>query len=531
MEREIWEAMEKISIKKSWFFWLLLAMVVVYFGLICFINLFAPPAFFDSDMYTDMRYAEEMWKHKSIFPEGWVFGNQLYAVSTPVVAGLFCGLTGNPVLAMGLASICMSALVLVSFSWMLRPVVPSREGRIAGIMVLLWIVLYFGDACHSTAGWQLLFTMCSYYACYALCAFLAFGCYLRRDSLHGRRYQGILLLTCLLSFGLGIQSLRQTAVMTLPLLGVEFLHILQKAIRREKTDCKSLVVTVLISASNLAGVVTARCLNVEQVEIFGETRITPASQIFSNLFQSAKMIRALVFNHDAVSILILVLLLLLCAGAVVGIVLHTKNTGSQKALTLFMLLLFGVLAIVAADVLTTMLVREIYYFMLFPLLAFLVAWIYPENGGWKQTALAVFLAGIFLASLVLRGPEAVNPILHRQENGADAVSEFMLENGYTTLYGAWSQGSEVPIASRWQISAGFWEDQEDPFVYIKYLCNPDIFYVDRDRCVYYFYGQQYADIAVQRAKAMGIEMQLIQAFPQWNIYLYTASENIMAAFG
>lgn len=135
--------MERTNWKKSWPFWLLLAMVLAYFALICAVNFFAPPSFYDSDMYTDMRYAEEMWKHKSIFPDGWVFGNQLYAVSTPVVAGLFYGLTRNPVLAMGLASTVLAALVLLSFDWMLHPVVSGREGRMAGVLAFLWMVLFF----------------------------------------------------------------------------------------------------------------------------------------------------------------------------------------------------------------------------------------------------------------------------------------------------------------------------------------------------------------------------------------------------
>lgn len=230
--------MERTNWKKSWPFWLLLAMVLAYFALICAVNFFAPPSFYDSDMYTDMRYAQEMWKHKSIFPDGWVFGNQLYAVSTPVVAGLFYGLIRNPVLAMGLASTVLAALVLLSFEWMLRPVVSGREGRMAGVLAFLWMVLFFGDSWHSTDGWQLLFTMCSYYASYALCAFLAFGCYLRCENLHERRYQIILAVTCFLSFGLGIQSPRQTAVMTLPLMAVECLRILKRLIRRRKNVVK-----------------------------------------------------------------------------------------------------------------------------------------------------------------------------------------------------------------------------------------------------------------------------------------------------
>lgn len=523
--------MEKRTNRSSVSFWILMTMLLTYLGMILVINLFAPPSFYDSDMYTDMCYAMQMWNHKSVFPEGWVFGNQLYAVSTPVLAGLCYGLTGNPVLAMGLASTVMAVLVLLSFNWMLRPVVGSREGRLAGTVLLVWMVLFFGDSWHSTNGWQLLFTMCSYYAVYAICAFLAFGCYLRSQQLQTRKLQGMLVLTCLLSFGLGIQSLRQTAVMTLPLLGVEFLHILQNIIQKRKWNRKSLTVAALISATNLAGLMTARFLKVAQVEITGDLGLTSFAGFFGNLRQSVLLALSLVFNHDGVSVLILGMLLLLCGASFIGIVFQTKKTKDCKGLVLFTLLLLSVLAILAVDVLTTMLVRAIYYFMLFPMLAFLAARIYPGEKGWKQRGLLMFLSAVFLLSLVRELPDMVPPIREKKEESAYAVSQYMMENGYTTVYSAWNGAADIPVASGWKISAGFWEDAEAPFFYYQYLCNPEIFHVDKDHCVYLFHGQQYAEKAIRQAKTKGIAMELVQTFPQWDIYLYTASENIMEAFG
>lgn len=523
--------MEKRTNRSRVSFWILMTMLLTYLGMILVINLCAPPSFYDSDMYSDMCYAVQMWNHKSVFPEGWVFGNQLYAVSTPVLAGLCYGLIGNPVLAMGLASTIMAVLVLLSFDWMLRPVVEGREGRLAGMVLLVWMVLFFGDSWHSTNGWQLLFTMCSYYAVYAVCAFLAFGCYLRSQELQTRKLRGMMILTCLLSFGLGIQSLRQTAVMTLPLLGVECLHILQNVIQKRKWDRKTLTVAALIAGANLAGLMTARCLKAEQVEITGDLGLTAFADFFGNLRQSVLLALSLVFNHDGVSVLILGMLLLLCGASVIGIVLQTQKTKDSKGLALFILLLFSVLAVLAVDVLTTMLVRAIYYFMLFPMLAFLAGRGFAGEKDWKRWGLLVLLSGVFLLSLVRELPDVVLPIRDKKEESAYAVSEYLMENGYTTVYSAWNGAADVPVASDWKISAGFWEDAEDPFFYYQYLCNPEIFHADKDRCVYLFHGQQYAEKAMEKAATKDISVELVQTFPQWDIYLYTASENIMEAFG
>ena len=51
--------------------------VAIYFLFIVLINFSGNPSFYCTDMYSDMTYAEEVWNHKSIFPENWTFGNQL----------------------------------------------------------------------------------------------------------------------------------------------------------------------------------------------------------------------------------------------------------------------------------------------------------------------------------------------------------------------------------------------------------------------------------------------------------------------
>ena len=311
----------------------LAGMLLIYFGMVCAINLSGVPGFYDADMYTDMRYAMEAWEHKSVFPQGWVFGNQLYVASTPVVAALFYGLTGVPHLAMGLASSLMTLLVLLSFQWMLKPVMKTHQARLAGSVLFMAVMLFFGDAWHDTGGWQLLFTMCSYYACYAVNVFLAYGCYLRSQRRISVCMWIIFPMTCLLSFCTGIQSLRQTAVMTLPLLGVECLRLLQCMIRRKVPEKGPAVVAGMISVDNLAGVVTARCLNLEQVEIIGEMKLVSLSEYLLNIRTGIGQAMSLVINYDVPGYIVLGIIMLVCIMAAVFLIMKAVYEQDQRGLT------------------------------------------------------------------------------------------------------------------------------------------------------------------------------------------------------
>lgn len=510
---------------------MLIIILGIYVAAICLINFFAPPSFYDSDMYTDIRYSMEAWNHKSVFPEGWVFGNQLYVASSPVLAAVLYGMTGSPHIAMGLASTVMALLVLMSFHWMLLPMITSRPARMVGSVLFMGTMLLFNDAWHDTGGWQLMFTMCSYYACYAINVFLAYGCYLRSERLKFRDAAMVLLvLICVLSFCTGIQSLRQTAVMTLPLLGTECLRILCCMIRKQTADKKPLIVAGCVSAANVAGVVTARCMQLEQLEIFGEMGLSPLSEYLPNLRSGVLQVLSLVIDYDAAGYAMLSGILLFCGIAFLRILIQAVRGENWKCLALLVLLVLSVAVILAVDVMLTMLVRPIYYFMLFPLLAFLGSCFYSGSGKWGRRVLLIFLAVLFLMSFMQELMPAAFRILQKEEEPAYEVSEYLQENGYTTLYGAWNQGADVVIASGWTLSAGFWEYQEDPFFYYKYLCNPEIFRADSEKCVYLFYGQEDAQLAVAKARTKEIEMTLLKHFPDSDIYLYTASENIMEAF-
>jgi hypothetical protein len=107
-----------------------------------------------------------------------------------------------------------------------------------------------------------------------------------------------------------------------------------------------------------------------------------------------------------------------------------------------------------------------------------------------------------------------------------AISEMLVEKGYTTIYSGWNQCEDIAIASDGKITAGFWNSSKDVFRPVMYLCDPSIYEVDSDKCVYYL-RKDNKDIALKKAADKGVTMTLVAEYPQWGIWLYEASENLM----
>ncbi len=248
---------------------LALLVMACYFAVFAVINFKCFARFCEQDMYADTLVAMMMWEQKSLFPLGYVFGNQLYVVATPVLSALFYGLTGSPNTAMALATTVMSALIMLSFFWLLRPVV--KRGISLACAALMLVACAFGDKLVNQEMGQLLFVLCSYYACYLITLFVVLGDYTR--SVTDPRLRPLpLVLSLLLCFATGMQSLRQTCIMVLPILAFEGLQLLlgfraqgRAILHRRKLP---LLRALAYAAANLAGLLFVKLFPVHQCTIF-----------------------------------------------------------------------------------------------------------------------------------------------------------------------------------------------------------------------------------------------------------------------
>ena len=504
---------------------ILIAILILYLSTISLINFSVVPSFYDGDMYCDYQYAMEVWEHKSIFPEGWVFGNQLNAVSTPVLAALIYGFSGNINVSMAAACTIMAVLVGISYYWMTKSVLKDTESNLLALVMLITVALYCGNAVQGNQGWTLLFTMCSYYAGYSIAAFLAFGCYIRGLSGSFKNQWLLLPLTCILAFGTGIQSIRQTAIMVCPLLAVAFLRMVV-SFGKWKENRRTLWITAAVSISNILGLLYVRMREINQNQIFGPVEFTHLNGLKQAVMDCIWMIVDL-FGADHSGVFFILLILgVICLVSLTLILKDTRKSGHAEVLALVLLIGSSVLVIVAIDVFTSMFVRPRYYFMFYPLIGLLVGYLHDQHGRWMKRCL---LLGMLVFSCVagLHGLSDVCRLaMDHKDEVSYKISTYLQENGYTTIYAVWDQGNDVAVASNGTLDVGFWH-KEQVFDRVTYLCNLDVYETDPDQCVYFFESEEAAEEGIAVAESVGISMELLREYPENGVYIYTASANLM----
>ena len=500
----------------DWFLTILwLSIMCLYWTEIIRINFSQNPLFYCADMYSDMMFSVAAWEKASIFPEGWVFGNQYYAVATPVLAALMYGFTHNPCIAMGIASTCMGLSVILSFAWMLGPIFPQRHQRLAAVVLFMTVALWSGDTVYTVNGWQLFFTMCSYYACYAIAAFLSFGCFLRRHSRWSPGFCMMVLIAVLFSFGTGIQSLRQTAIMVIPLIAATGLEQVDRVLHHKPLSRKSILLTGVLSLSNLAGILYANAVSAPKHEIFGGLSFSPIPDLVSSFRNVLNL-----FGDGWI----------LGIGAITAACVYLVRAASQKTTNSFFTCLFlyavSTVVVLAIDIFTMMYVRSIYYFLLFPMAVILFVYLFARS----KTVSCILAAGILLLSLISGRHSLQSLPSWQDDHPLQAVSDCLEENQVSVVFTQWNLGGKLAIASGFRFQIGFWDAADDVFESVDYLCDPSVFDSDPSDCAYIVSGSQNLTLAQNRARAKGAEIHILKHFPELNLYLFTSDRQLMAPY-
>lgn len=520
---------------------ILTVLLFAFVGMVFYVNLSCNPEFYDGDIYNDINYAKEAWKARSIFPKDWIFGNQTYVVATPVLAALFYGLIGNGFTAMAIASCIMTVLILLTYEWMTRTLFSYNE-RMAGFLFMIGFLLLKAHVATSQQGIQAFFTMASYYACYLINAFIVYGCYVRiRQGKFTAKHIVIAVIGVALSFGTGMQSLRQTAVMALPLVACEILLIIIYSVKDKKFAVSySTLFSAIVFISNIAGLVAMKFIEINQNSIYGTTALVKSFKEFGKkLFYNIEYV-ALTFGLDAlelrirlaVSVLFLVIIL-------IGFILCVKDFFKNKCtdqgrFVLVMLLTLGCVSVFAAGILTDVVNRALYFFMIYPLLAVCVSYIIIKSEKKRNVFLsiiAVFAAGM----IVFRTVGAVGEIKKGKDENSTAhqIANYMLDNGYDTIYsvfglsGVMDGAENVVVASGDTINLVQYKrvDRSKPMRPVEYLCVKDGYKRwDNSKSLYLLrdYELPYAE---KFAEEFGIEMTEKAQFGE-GLHLYRMSDNL-----
>lgn len=529
-------------IKREKIFSVVLTLLLFAFlGLVFYVNLSCNPEYYDGDIYNDINYAKEAWKAKSIFPKNWIFGNQTYVVATPVLAALFYGITGNGFTAMAIASCIMTVFVILTYDWMTRTLFSYNE-RTAGFLFMIGFLLLKAHVATSQQGIQAFFTMASYYACYLINAFIVYGCYVRiRQGKFTGKHIVLAVIGAALSFGTGMQSLRQTAVMALPLVACEVLLIIIYSAKDKRFAISySTLFSAIVFIANIAGLVAMRFIEINQNSIYGTTAfVSSFKDFFRKLFLNMESV-ALTFGLDALELRVRLVasipfLLIILIGFILCVKDYIKNKcNEQGRFVLVMLLTLGCVSVFAAGVLTDVVNRALYYFMIYPLLAVCVSYIivkFEKKRDVLFSVVAVFTAGM----IIFRTAGAVEEIKAGKDKNSTAhqIANYMLDNGYDTIYsvfglsGVMDGAENVVVASGDKIHIVQFKnvDSSKPMKPVEYLCVKDGYKQwDNSKSLYLLRDHELPKVK-KIAEKYDVTMAEKARFGD-GLYLYSMSENI-----
>lgn len=529
-------------IKREKIFSVVLTVLLLGFvGMVFYINFSINPEYYDGDIYNDINYAKEAWKAKSLFPKDWIFGNQTYVVATPVLAALFYGITGNGFTAMAIASSIMTVLTLLTYDWMTRTLFSYNE-RTAGFLFMIGFLLLKAHVATSQQGIQAFFTMASYYACYLINAFIVYGCYVRiRQGKFTGKHIIPAIIGVALSFGTGMQSLRQTAVMALPLVACEVLLIIIYSAKDKRFAISySTLFSAIVFIANIAGLVAMRFIEINQNSIYGTTAfVSSFKDFFRKLFLNMESV-ALTFGLDALELRVRLVasipfLLIILIGFILCVKNYIKNKcNEQGRFVLVMLLTLGCVSVFAAGVLTDVVNRALYYFMIYPLLAVCVSYIivkFEKKRDVLFSVVAVFTAGM----IIFRTAGAVEEIKAGKDKNSTAhqIANYMLDNGYDTIYsvfglsGVMDGAENVVVASGDKIHIVQFKnvDSSKPMKPVEYLCVKDGYKQwDNSKSLYLLRDHELPKVK-KIAEKYDVTMAEKARFGD-GLYLYSMSENI-----
>ncbi len=519
------------------------AVLIIYITLILMTNIGGFKIYCTADMLSDINVARMMWQQKTLFPEGWVFGNQYYIIATPVLCSLMYGLTGNGVSAMILATLIMASLEIISFIWMLAPL--TRDSRDAGFRSTAALAALSTVICVNapfSRNGQLFYTMASYYACYIIVEFLALGHYIRLLRTERARRERLYALAgvSLLSFCSGMQSLRQTAVLILPLCGFELLRFCyEKIYKKREFDLLPTIHTGIITAANLVGCVLIKLLKIPNISIYDSSGNSGISLCFNakgfadGLSALSELLGFNYFIHPKSARLLLVpILSLFCLGvtALAFCLMIKRRELRSGYFAVMSVLALSVAVVFAVSIFTSMDMRSIYFFTVFPLFA--VAFVYClKSTDEKKRSIAVLLfLGFALVSAVSSyySPAKVITKGNISERN-NAMVSWMSENDRDIVYGAWDVCEKISAADCESITAGYgnFRYSGNYFRIIPYLNRLDIYTeADNDRAVYVI-EPEYREGILAQAEERGAEMTLRYVSGDGTFELYTSSKQLM----
>lgn len=116
--------------------WIIGALLLIYLGVFCYLNLCRYTQHVDSDIAAEALLAREIWVEKDITPNDWISSTERRIIGMPTVAAAFYGITGSMKAAVGIACVLLGAILLGTFYFFLRKLSLSRQASVTALLVL-----------------------------------------------------------------------------------------------------------------------------------------------------------------------------------------------------------------------------------------------------------------------------------------------------------------------------------------------------------------------------------------------------------
>ena len=494
-----------------------LMCLAAFFGLFALVNFHYMPRLIDGDIYADMELAREIWRKKALFPDNWVYGNQYYTVATPVAAALFYGLTGSMNLSMALATTLMSLLLLGSLWWMLRPFVENR-GRLLAAILLFVACPMAGDILREPQG-QLFFTLASYYACYLITLCLVFGDYARAALDPEKGFRPLpFALALALSFLTGMQSLRQTLIMALPILAVEALRLLLR-----RSNRRTLIRALACAAANGLGWGLMKLLRVPARTIYGQVELGGGG-IGARLLADWHAVRgvtgldtALFDGPRAFYLVFFALTVLLVPAA--ALLLWKKRREKSGVALLWALTAVSLLGTLLAGIVVEIRMREIYLFLWYLLVGLSLIPVLEALGEKGRRWAIPVLCLLCLGNLVCSYGSSLKLAEERDPAPALAFCRDAEAAGIEYVYGDWQTTPALLVWSDGRITGGFWD--EIIFLVRDNINLQDIYGEEHNERALYVLGPWGRENFMFYCHEMGAEYEVFGEYGDWIAYRAT----------
>lgn len=508
-----------------------IAVSLVVYGVINFLGF---PLFCDSDMYADTLISKLIWENHSLFPEGWIFGNQYYVLATPVLSALLYGLVGNTNLAMVLATELMTLLLILSLFYVLRCFTKDILLYLASVLILL-SCSFAPTGVYSTHA-QLLFLMCSFYSCYLITFFIVLGDYIRAVQTPHRSRLGMLGFSLVLCFATGIQSLRQTAIMILPLLACEMLLSLRRWIRKEKIwNTTSLSRVLLYFTANVAGLFTLQKISPPHYTIYGRaaplTFATIQARVIDAWHGFLKISGLTYWNDPDVNPIycIFSLFLILLFLAALCLWLRKIRHQEQPMLLCWLVSLLSVLSVFFATIVTSTAMRSIYLFTWFSVLVFSALLVLTHLPALAKNLVLLLLCVLSLGNITISYRSQFQSAIWYQQQSVrtDYVQNrqlddlslclWAMDHGYEYVYGDWFTSPQIAVHSGGKLTAGYWW-RSQPLHPLGYLNLQNIYGAEENAKAIYVVTDADEDAVLAAAAEQGVTMTQVVTMGKYTAY-------------